>query len=119
VAAFLDPRYKLSLYTKITVEEIFGEERGQLVWAAINTCVIELFEEYKNMYAPNEEATQVVDAEKSKRVAGGMLKEKIAKKMTLNNCSTSTNKSELEKYLAKETEDPESKMDILVWWKVN
>jgi hypothetical protein len=107
------------LYTKITVEEIFGEERGQLVWTAINTCVIELFEEYKNMYAPNEEATQVVDAEKSKRVAGGMLKEKIAKKMTLNNCSTSTNKSELEKYLAKETEDPESKMDILVWWKVN
>jgi hypothetical protein len=66
VAAFLDPRYKLSLYTKITIEEIFGEERGQLVWAAINTCVTELFEEYKNMYAPNEEATQVVDAEKSK-----------------------------------------------------
>ena len=27
VAAFLDPRYKLSLYTKISVEEIFGEER--------------------------------------------------------------------------------------------
>jgi hypothetical protein len=90
-----------------------------LVWAAINTCVTELFEEYKNMYAPNEEATQVVDAEKSKRVAGGMLKEKITKKMKLNNCSTSTNKSELEKYLAKETEDPESKVDILAWWKVN
>jgi hypothetical protein len=31
VAACLDPRYKLSMYTKITVEEIFGEERGQLV----------------------------------------------------------------------------------------
>jgi len=39
--------------------------------------------------------------------------------MKLNNCSTSTNKSELEKYLAEETEDPESKIDILVWWKVN
>jgi hypothetical protein len=119
VAAFLDPRYKLSLYTKISVEEIFGEEKGQLVWAAINTCVTELFEEYKNMYAPNEETNQVVDADKTKRVAGGMLKEKIAKKMKLNNCSTSTNKSELEKYLAEETEDPESKMDILAWWKVN
>jgi hypothetical protein len=55
---------------------------------------------------------------KNLRVAGGMLK-KIAKKMKLNNCSTSTNKSELEKYLAKETEDPESKVDILAWWKVN
>jgi len=28
------------------------------------------------MYAPNEEVAQVVDANKSKRVAGGMLKEK-------------------------------------------
>jgi hypothetical protein len=119
VAAFLDPRYKLSLYLKISVEEIFGEEKGQLVWAAINACVTELFEEYKNMYAPSEESTPVVDADKSKRVAGGMLKDKIAKKMKLNNCSTSTNKSELEKYLAEETEDIESKIDILAWWKVN
>ena len=63
MAAFLDPRYKLSLYLKISVEEIFGEERGQLVWAAINTCVKELFEEYKNMYAPNKETAQLVDAD--------------------------------------------------------
>jgi hypothetical protein len=46
-------------------------------------------------------------------------KEKIAKKMKLNNCSTSTNKSKLEKYLSEETEDLESKIDILAWWKVN
>jgi len=39
--------------------------------------------------------------------------------MKLNNCSTNINKSELEKYLAKETEDIESKMGILAWWKVN
>ena len=119
VAAFLDPRYKLSLYTKISVEEIFGEERCQLVWAAINTCVRELFEEYRNMYATSEETTQVIDANQSKGGAGGMLKEKIAKRMKLSNCSTSTNKSELEKYLAEETEDTEKKMDILGWWKVN
>jgi hypothetical protein len=42
------------MYTKLTVEEIFGNERGQLVWAAINTCVRELFEEYKNMYFPSD-----------------------------------------------------------------
>ena len=69
VAAFLDPRYKLSLYTKISVEEIFGEERCQLIWAAINTCVRELFEEYRSMYAPSEETTQVIDADQSKRGA--------------------------------------------------
>ena len=79
----------------------------------------ELFEEYRNMYAPSEETTQVIDADQSKRGAGGMLKEKIAKRMKLSNCSTSTNKSELEKYLAEETEDTEKKMDILGWWKVN
>jgi hypothetical protein len=119
VAAFLDPRYKLSLYTKLTVEEIFGEERGQLVWAAVNTCVRELFEEYKNMYSPSEETTQIVYADQSKGGPGGMLKEKIAKRMRLSNCSTSTNKSELEKYLAEELEDPYKKIDILAWWKVN
>jgi hypothetical protein len=80
VAAFLDPRYKLSLYTKISVEVIFAEEKGQLVWTAINTCVTELFEEYKNMYAPNEETNQVVDVDKTKRVAGGMLKEKLPRR---------------------------------------
>ncbi|RLN39406.1 zinc finger BED domain-containing protein RICESLEEPER 2-like [Panicum miliaceum] len=118
VAAFLDPRYKLSLYTKISVEEIFGEERYQLVWAAINTCVRELFEEYRNMYAPpSEETTQVIDANQSKGGAGGMLKEKIAKRMKLSNCSTSTNKSELEKYLAEETEDTEKKWTFLVGGK--
>lgn len=119
VAAFLDPRYKLSLYTKITVEEIFGDERGQLVWAAINTCVRELFEEYKNMYAPSEETTEVIDANQSKGGPGGKLKEKVAKRMKMSNCSTSTTKSELDKYLAEETENTEKKIDILSWWKVN
>lgn len=37
--------------TTQTCEEIFGEEIGQLVWEAINTCVRQLFVEYKNMYA--------------------------------------------------------------------
>jgi hypothetical protein len=107
------------MYTKISVEEIFGEERGQLVRAAINTCVTELFEEYKNMYAPSEETTQVIGSNQSKGGAGGMLKEKITKRMKMSNCSTSTNKYELKKYLAEETEDIEKKMDILGWWKVN
>jgi hypothetical protein len=31
VVGCLDLRYKLSLYTRITVEEIFGEARGKLV----------------------------------------------------------------------------------------
>jgi hypothetical protein len=33
--------------------------------------------------------------------------------------SSSTTKSELEKYLTEETEDTDTKIDILFWWKVN
>jgi hypothetical protein len=61
--------------------------------------------------------TEVIDVDETE--TGGMLKEKIAKRMKLSNCSTSTNKSELEKYLAEEVEDPEKEIDILAWWKVN
>jgi hypothetical protein len=106
VAAFLDPRYKLSVFPKLTVEEVFGNERGQLVWASINTCVRELFEEYKNIYSLSEQTAQSVADEQPVEGTGGMLRDKIAKRMKLSNCTTSSNKSELEKYLAEETEDP-------------
>ncbi|XP_025822266.1 zinc finger BED domain-containing protein RICESLEEPER 2-like [Panicum hallii] len=119
VAGCLDPRYKLSMYTKITVEEIFGEERGQIVWEAIDTCVHELFEEYKKMYGPTEETSDAIDPVASKGGRGGKLKEVIAKRMRLGNASSNNTKSELDKYLAKETEETEMKIDLLVWWKAS
>jgi hypothetical protein len=103
----------------MTIEEIFGEERGQLVWVAVNTCVRELFEEYRNMYAPSEQPVETTDDSQSKGGPAAMLKEKIAKRMKMTNCSSSSSKSELEKYLAEETEDTEKKIDILGWWKIN
>jgi hypothetical protein len=115
VAGCLDPRYKLSMYTKITVEEIFGEERGHLVWEEINTCVRDLFEEYRRMYSPSEEATNVTDPIASKGGRGGKLKEVVAKRMKLGNGSSNNTKSELDKYLAEETEDMEMKLDLLLW----
>jgi hypothetical protein len=121
VAAVMDPRYKLSLYTKLTVEEIFGEERGQLVWAAIKSCVRELFEEYRQIYAPHEVQTEGNDHNESSGGKQGMLDEKIAKRMRLEleSDSSNTSKSELDKYLSEDTEDREKKLDILVWWKDN
>jgi hypothetical protein len=119
VTGCLDPRYKLSIYTKISVEEIFGEERGQLVWEAIDTCVHELFEEYKKMYGPAEATSDVIDPVASKGGRGGKLKEVIAKRMKLGNASSNNTKSELDKYLAEQTEDNEMKIDLLVWWKAS
>jgi hypothetical protein len=39
--------------------------------------------------------------------------------MKLGTGSNSNNKSELDKYLAEETEDTEMKLDLLVWWKAS
>jgi hypothetical protein len=119
VAGCLDPRYKLSMYTKITVEEIFGEERGKVVWEAINNCVHDLFEEYRKLYLSSEETTDVSDSIASKGGRGEKLKEVIAKRMKLGTGSNSNNKSKLDKYLAEETEDTEMKLDLLVWRKAS
>lgn len=39
--------------------------------------------------------------------------------MRLNNGGSSSSKSELDKFLAEETEDDRPNFDILLWWKVN
>jgi len=39
VAAVLDPRYKLSQYTKMVIEEMYGDGVGQKVWTAITKCL--------------------------------------------------------------------------------
>jgi hypothetical protein len=87
----------LSLYKKITIEEIFGEARGQLVWEAINSCVHELFEEYRTMYALGEETTNDTDPIASKGGRGGKLKEVITKRMKLGIGSRNNTKFELDK----------------------
>jgi hypothetical protein len=119
VAAFLDPRYKLGLYTKLSIEEIFGEVRGQLVWEAITSCVRELFEEYRRIYAPSEVPTEASGPNQPSGGRKGMLEEKIAKRMKMETGSNNTAKSELDKYLGEDTEDRGKKLDILVWWKDN
>ena len=119
VAAVVDPRYKLSLYTNAVIDEIFGQQRGQLVWAALKTCVNELFQEYTKLYAPSEVVAEVEDSRTSKGGRGGMLKEVIAKKLKMNNGTSSNAKLELDKYLAEDCEDQEMKIDILAWWKTN
>jgi hypothetical protein len=117
IVGCLDPRYKLSLYTKIIVEEIFGKERGQIVSEVIYYCLHELFEEYMKMYSLGEDKTNVSDPITSKegKGRGGKLKETVAKKMRLGKGIGSSNntKSELDKYLS------EMKLDLLVWWKAS
>jgi hypothetical protein len=71
------------------------------------------------MYGPVEETSDVIDPVASKGGRGGKLKEVIAKRIKLGNASSNNTKSELDKYLAEETEDTEMKIDLLVWWKAS
>ena len=67
VAVVLDPRYKLSQYTEIAIDEIYGDGVGQKVWAAITKCLQELFEEYRNnRSSPSEVSSQPSDSPPSK-----------------------------------------------------
>ena len=124
VAVVLDPRYKLSEYTELTIQEIYGESTGHKVWAAVNKGLQGLFEEYRDTFSPSDGTPQSTESEspQSKQVGGSgrMMKTIVAKRMKLNNGSSSFSRgsrTELDKYLAEECEDDTKKFDILAWWK--
>jgi hypothetical protein len=50
----LDPRYKLSNYTKIATLEMFGEVKGEEVWKQMTQTLTELFEEYEKKLRSNQ-----------------------------------------------------------------
>jgi hypothetical protein len=120
VAAVLDPKYKLSEYTELAIEEMYGQGTAQKIWAALNKCLHELFEEYRATYSsPPSDGTPQSSASPQGRQSGGagMMKSIVSKKMRLNNGSSSCSKgsrTELDKYLAEECEDDETKkFDLL------
>ena len=123
VAVVLDPRYKLSEYIELVVQEIYGEGAGQKLWAALQKCLHGMFEEYRASYSSNRTPQR---SESPQPTQGGgntrMMKDVVAKRMRLNNGSSSYSSSrgtrtELDKYLAEECEDETKHFDILAWWK--
>jgi hypothetical protein len=127
VAVVLDPIYKLSEYTELAIDEMYGEGVGQKVWAAITKCLQELFEDYRIRSLPPEEQPQQSESPQSKQsgedgAGGGKFKARLTKKMRLNSGATSSRgtrgmRTELDRYLAEECEEDHRKFDILAWWK--
>jgi hypothetical protein len=128
VAVVLDPRYKLSQYTEMAIDEMYGEGVGQKVWAAITKCLQELLEDYRIRSLPPDDQPQQSESPQSKQSgedggAAGKFKAKLAKKMRLNSGASSTSRvtrgmrTELDRYLAEECEEDYRKFDILAWWK--
>eukprot|EP00267_Zea_mays_P045151 XP_020397404.1 zinc finger BED domain-containing protein RICESLEEPER 2-like [Zea mays] len=120
VAVALDPRYKLSNYTKIATLEMFGEVHGEVVWIKMNETLTKLFGEYGRIYAPSDKDGQTKEANNDQEEEGSsLMRTLVAKRLKSNNCSVSASKSELEKYLAEENEEQTTKFNIMEWWKVN
>jgi hypothetical protein len=121
VAVVLDPRYKLSEYTELVIQEIYGEGPGHKLWAALNKCLHGMFEEYRAIYS-SDRAPQKSESAQPTQGGGStrMMKSVVAKRMRLNNSSSSYSRgirTELDKYLAEECEDEVKVFDILAWWK--
>ncbi|XP_072147896.1 zinc finger BED domain-containing protein RICESLEEPER 2-like [Setaria viridis] len=115
----IDPRYKLSDYTKMATLEMFGHEIGQELWAVVNKSFHALFEEYKNLYAPSGKSQHTTDSEQAPEKSKRLMRSVIAQKMRLDGGGNGTTKSELEKYFAEENEEDKKDFEILEWWKDN
>jgi hypothetical protein len=123
VTTILDPRYKLSQYTEMAIEEMYGDGVGQKVWAAITKCLQELFEEYRKNCSPSDVQPQQSESSSQSKQSGEdtrKFKAKLTKKMRQNTgastCSRGS-RTELDRYLAEECEEDTKKFDILAWWK--
>jgi hypothetical protein len=123
VACVLDPRYKLSQYVEIAIEDMFGEGVGQKVWAAITKCLHNLLEEYRaKNSSPSNVNPQPNNSDQSNNFGHSPRKARsnIVKRMKLNSGMGSSNRgsrTELDRYLAEECEEDVEKFDILAWWK--
>ena len=106
----LDPRYKLSDFTRLTTLEIFGAECGEKVLFAVNKCVRDLFEEYRVRLTTLEPITPAYSQVPLEGGGASMMKQLIASRLRQNNSGgRASSKSELEKYLAEDSEDPDKK----------
>ena len=121
-ATVLDPRFKLSNFTKLAIEEMYGELNGGKAWEAVKTFMHALFEEYKAKYAPSDASKHVraPQSEPTQKREGRKLVSRINKMFRVGaNAEASMSKSEFEKYLHEENEVNRDDFNILKWWKDN
>jgi hypothetical protein len=71
----------------------------------VRQCFDDLFEEYRNMYAPNDDSMTEVNEDQTQKRGGRMMRALIAKKIKVGSGSIGTTKSEINKYLSEDNED--------------
>ena len=116
IAVVLDPRYKMG-YMNWTIDQLFDPEKtndGWVLKSRLDISLKLLFDEYKSRKEGVENVPQQTHAEIPSYKNDPYGWNKFLQTTGL----TSSNKSELQKYLEEELEIT-TNLSILDWWKVN
>jgi hypothetical protein len=114
-------RTKESHFFKDLVEDTYGTVKGNAILTATHKEFISLFGEYKKLYGPPPSELTSQSETSQNASENSLMRARYNKRMRLNSSGdASTNsKTELDKYLAEDTEENSVDFDILSWWKCN
>uniref|UniRef100_A0A3Q7HLV0 HAT C-terminal dimerisation domain-containing protein n=1 Tax=Solanum lycopersicum TaxID=4081 RepID=A0A3Q7HLV0_SOLLC len=125
LASVLDPRNKF-VYVSFALEELLGEETGNVVNTKVEAYLRDLFTIYVSKYGKGSKS-QPSSSDSSDSSGSGIsqnmsknsLRTKLHMKKQKNDSGSVGVKSELDKYLLEDQEPESEDFDILSWWKVN
>lgn len=125
IASVLDPRNKF-VYVSFALEELLGEETGNVVNTKVEAYLRDLFAIYVSKYGKGSKS-QPSSSDSSDSSGSGIsqnmsknsLRTKLHMKKQKNDSGSLGVKSELDKYLLEDQEPESEDFDILSWWKVN
>ena len=130
ISSVLDPRNKLD-YVPFSIVDMLGKEVGENLCSEVKKYMNKLFEYYvkkspkSSLHVPYSPTSSDNSSSKSS-VSGcgnfvnrGRLRTKQQFEKHKEVSGSSSNKSELERYLAEDIELDSDDFDILMWWKVN
>lgn len=125
IASVLDPRNKF-VYVSFALEELLGEETGNVVNTKVEAYLRDLFAIYVSKYGKGSKS-QPSSSDSSDSSGSGIsqnmsknsLRTKLHMKKQKNDSRSLGVKSELDKYLLEDQEPESEDFDILSWWKVN
>lgn len=118
LGVILDPNLKL-LGVKMTLCNIYGDEKGERMAGKIKNFVYDLFEEYKRIYGTREDEGSELQGDSNvvapvvKKSSKARMEEQV---MRLSGAYSSI--TELDRYLEEKKGRHEEK-DVLMWWKVH
>ena len=116
-------RTKESHFFKDMVEDTYGCIIGNRILTSSHNEFVSLFGEYKELYGTNSTSELASQARASENASENSLVRSRYNQKRMRVCgdgSTSTNtRTELDKYLAEDTEELTAEFDLLEWWKLN